>query len=351
MNEKQSLINRRPPADDDMTVDGLSAKARAKRFVLKLCSSALYFLIGRKSLQLGEAATIAGNTYNPIAGGISMQTLNLISSIITPARLVLYGIQTALSTIATAIRLNDIWARKGKWADHAKSMFQRVKTTVYAVANNASDISVFIYSILLVAGVVPFTSPLTAVLLAINGGINLVKYGHSIVRTLSALSKADTPEARKPLMAKLKHTLAKMGLSSMLAIGLVAVIVVPLFLAQPWGSIIAAAIFVTWGVSNLIYKKYREHKGEIEMAPAGKSKTPEAQSVPNERASGVKNLRGLDSTTFAKSSHSSTIRAEQNNPRQPGFFHRPDAGVLENGGGGASTGRTPQSETQFQMDL
>lgn len=260
--EQKSLVN----SDENSTITPSLRE--------KFNSTGYYSLVAiaiRKAMEGSVAiASSIKHSFGSFLNTMNPNTTKLLSTVFLPVQMSIYGFYTLWSTIHTGIKLKSLWTDTGAYSAEAqakkgkgiKPLHAKIKTTLFAGGMNASDISCFILScIMLTSTSITIASPVTIALLAINGAINFAHYGiwSPIQRTVELYrnlqTHRDNPEqlsyAKKLYAVQMMSNIAKFTMGVMMAGGIAALLI----LAQPAATIAASAIFVSWVVAKLVYAK------------------------------------------------------------------------------------------------
>lgn len=170
------------------------------------------------------------------------------------SQLGVYGIYSALFTITDAIKLKDLWTGQGQYANKELSLFKKLKTTIYTVTSRAFELGFYAVTLLMTLGVLTMTTPVAIGFMAAYSLNGLVRYGHSLARAVlreDALNprSPDYDEQKKAATYKLMNSSVKLGLALLIGV----ILTVSIVMSGPFAPIVTAALWVTWGVSNLVY--------------------------------------------------------------------------------------------------
>lgn len=243
--KRKSLRNKVDPKKLAIT----NSRIKKKKSITSELSNASIGLIGlRKIIQTvtGLYQAVLEHLKN-LPNLLPPQAVAMLKAIV-PLQMLIYALYTTISSISASIRIYDIWNSKGRYEDKPASKFKKVKTTIFTGGMALSDISVFIFTILVLSGVSTFLSVPAMVLLTINGAVNLIKHGYKFLRLAANSRKNNSKEDKINLKYSTINNSIKFSIDIVMLAAMLCIFLVPV----PFNLIFPAALLIIWSAAKLI---------------------------------------------------------------------------------------------------
>lgn len=205
------------------------------------------------------AVAVVSNIVNEL--GKALKDLNM-------SQLSLYGVYSILFTVTDSIKLHNMWAGKGQYAHKKLSLFKKLKTTIYISSSRMFELGFYGVTLLMSLGLITISAPLSIAFMAAYSLNGVVRYGHSLIRAFirdRALNPnaPDCDEQQKAANYKMINASVKLALALLIAVIMTASIV----LTGPFAPYVRAALWVTWGVSTVVYNAVIRPKMKAKLNP------------------------------------------------------------------------------------